>query len=210
MKNTIGILNFGSGNLMSILQVFQKLSISLNIIIIKSVYDFNKIDRLILPGQGSIDSCIDYLYKFNLIQALITFCHIKPIMGICVGKHILFNKNEEGYNYLGLNLFSGEVKKFNNINNELYYKVPHIGWNKVKLLNNHYLLTNIPNLSPFYFVHSYYVLSNNLKYIYGITNYMKNFVSILIKNNIILTQFHPEKSSIMGLKLCYNFCLWKP
>ncbi|ASS47014.1 Imidazole glycerol phosphate synthase amidotransferase subunit [Candidatus Nasuia deltocephalinicola] len=200
----IGLLDYSVGNLRSLMQIFKNLPLNFNIILIKNSSDFNKIDKLILPGQGSILSCLNFLKKNFLFNSLFNFIKNNPVLGICIGKHIFFNKSDEGsINSLGI--FPGLVKKFNNKN---LFKIPHIGWNKVKFIKYHFLLKNIYKLNYFYFSHSFYVIPYEHNYIYGLSNYNVNFSSIFIKNNIFLVQFHPEKSSYLGINLIYNFCIW--
>lgn len=201
----IGLLDFNIGNLKSLIQILKKISLDLNIILINKSSDFNKIDKLILPGQGSIISCLNFLKKKFILNSLINFIKIKPVLGICIGKHIFFSKSEENCNLNSLNIFDGNVKKFYSKN---FLKIPHIGWNKIKIIKNHFLLKNISSLNYFYFAHSFYVLPYDYDCIYGITNYGVNFSSIFIKNNIFLVQFHPEKSSQLGMRLIYNFSIW--
>lgn len=204
MLINLGIIDFNTGNLRSLLQVFNILPLNFNITFIKEDIDFYKVDKLIIPGQSSINSCLYFIKKNNLFDFLLNFSKSKPIMGICVGKHIFFSKSEES-NLYSLNFFSGFVKKFKSIK---FLKIPHIGWGRVRFLKNHFLLNGINNFSHFYFAHSFYTLPDNFDYVYGLTKYGFNFSSIFIKNNILLIQFHPEKSSLSGLKLIYNFSIW--
>lgn len=205
MLINLGIIDFNVGNLRSLLQVFNGISsLRYNIIFIKNENDFNKIDKLILPGQSSIFSCLKFLKKNNLFYSLINFSNNKPVLGICVGKQIFFSKSEEENNLNSLNFFKGYVKKFKNS----FFKIPQIGWNKVKLIKKHFLLNNLSSSNYFYFSHSFYVLPENFEYIYGLTDYGVIFSSIFIKKNIFLLQFHPEKSSLSGIKLIYNFSIW--
>lgn len=203
MLINLGIIDFNVGNLRSLLQIFNILPIDFNVILIKNNSDFYKIDKLILPGQSSVNSCLSFLERNDLLYSLIKFSFNKKIMGICAGKHIFFEKSEES-DIFSLNILSGYVKKFN-FNN--FLKIPHIGWNKVKIIRNHFLLKGL-DLNYFYFAHSFYILPNDIEFSYGITNYNFNFSSIFINKNILLVQFHPEKSSSSGLKLIYNFSIW--
>lgn len=205
MLINLGIIDFNVGNLRSLLQIFNIISLNYNIIFIKNKNDFNKIDKLILPGQSSIFSCLNFLKKNDLFDHLINFSNYKPVLGICVGKQIFFSESEEDKKLISLNFFKGDVKKIKSNN---FLKVPHIGWNKVKFIKKHFLLNGICSLKYFYFSHSFYVLPNDFEFIYGLTRYGIVFSSIFIKKNIFLTQFHPEKSFLSGIRMIYNFSIW--
>lgn len=124
MLVNLGIIDFNVGNLRSLLQVFFNISIDYNIIFVKNENDFNRIDRLVLPGQSSVFSCLNFLKKNHLFYSLINFSKYKPILGICVGKQIFFSESEEEKKLFSLNFFKGFVKKFKENN---FLKIPHIG-----------------------------------------------------------------------------------
>ncbi|XXS36676.1 MAG: imidazole glycerol phosphate synthase subunit HisH [Candidatus Nasuia deltocephalinicola] len=202
----IGIFNFNTGNLKSILHILKKIPININLHIIDNKFNkFKIIDKIIMPGQGSNPSIIENILNFKNEDIAYIFKN-KQILGICIGKQIFFNLSEE-FNCLGLNFFKGKIKKF--FINKKFFKIPHIGWNKVFFLKNHPIIDNIKNSSFFYFSHSFYLVSELKKYIIGTTKYNFFFSSIFIKNNLFLFQFHPEKSSIQGFKIFYNFCKLK-
>ena len=162
--------------------------------------DQNKInsDILILPGVGSFKFGMYYIKKKNLnnkIQDFLYNNNSKLLLGICLGMQLLFSKSEEFGNCKGLNLIDGEIKKLRRSNN---LKIPHIGWNKI--ISNNYSFSNYLKNKSFYFIHSYCAYPKNKKEVFGETNYGKyNFCSVVKKNNIIGTQFHPEKSSEDGI-----------
>ena len=192
----IGILNYGVGNIGSLINAFRKLGVET--LIINNENDLMKCDGIIFPGVGSFDSAIKILKKYSIINEL---KGVKPILGICLGMQIFFEKSEEGIEN-GPSWFSGIVRKFR------YGKIPHIGWNDVKFLKQCSLIEEIPNGSYFYFAHSYAYFEIDKEFVIGITEYYnQKFASIVCdeKNLIFGTQFHPEKSSKIGLKLLQNF-----
>ena len=183
---------------------------ALNYLQIRSKVSSNKIDiksadAIILPGVGSFPEAMEQLEKLDLIDALKNFIKTgKPFIGICLGFQLLFSKSYEFKITKGLNIFNGEVKKFDEKNN----KVPHIGWNNLELNNNlnNQLVKKINFENSYYFVHSYYVKPNDNKIILTFTDYEKTiFCSSILKENIFACQFHPEKSGLNGIKLLKNF-----
>ncbi|CDZ16288.1 Imidazole glycerol phosphate synthase subunit HisH [Candidatus Johnevansia muelleri] len=204
----IAVINYGMGNLHSVVKALEyvtreRVIITYDPIIIKNA------TRIVLPGQGAIRDCMKELKRTKLIYLLKTLMenNEKPILGICIGLQMLMDKSEENGGIQCLKYFSGDVKKFCNIN----YKIPHIGWNHVYQYVSHPLWKNIPNGERFYFVHSYYVIEKNIQNISGYTEYAGILPHVAIcKNLVFAVQFHPEKSSIMGLKLLYNFVNWYP
>lgn len=202
----IGIVDFGFGNLKSIIQIIKKININSNVYLINENFkNFKKIDKLIIPGQG-----FNYKWVFNFFKnnfhKFINLIINKTTLGICVGKQIFFNKSDE-FNSESLSLFNGNIKKF--INNNFKNKIPNIGWKKVFFINNHFLLNNLNSSNNFYFSHSYYLIPFESKHTFGLTKSRICFSSIYIKNNIFLLQFHPEKSFKQGFLIFNNFFNWK-
>ena len=184
---------------------------ALNYLQIRNKVSSNKIDikfadALILPGVGSFPEAMGQLESLDLIDALKNFIKSgKPFIGICLGFQLLFSKSHEFKITKGLNIFDGEVKKFDEKNN----KVPHIGWNNLELnnnLNKYQIMKKLNFENNYYFVHSYYVKPNDNKIILTFTDYEKTkFCSSILKENIFACQFHPEKSGLNGIKLIKNF-----
>lgn len=202
----IGILNFGIGNLWSIVQILKKINLNINIYLInKDFKKFEKIEKIVIPGQGSNYSCINNFLNFDL-EKLNKIIRKLPVLGICAGKHIFFKKTEE-FNSVGINYLGGDIKKFEIYNNS--YKIPQIGWNKVLFIKKNHLLNGIKNFSSFYFSHTYYLNFKKSNFIYGLTKYNFYYPTVVIKNNLFLIQFHPEKSLKQGLKIFNNFCSWR-
>ena len=171
--------------------------------------DLNKIkssDKVVLPGQGSFKSCVDALNKINgLTEALSEFAinNKKPLLGICVGLQMFADIGYEETETKGLGWISGKVSKVDNQNGK--YKLPHIGWNQINIVKQSKIFENIENNSHMYFVHSYEFIPEDKNVISATTDYSSNIVCSVEKENIFGTQFHPEKSDRMGLKIIDNF-----
>ncbi|KKP52900.1 MAG: Imidazole glycerol phosphate synthase subunit HisH [Candidatus Roizmanbacteria bacterium GW2011_GWA2_33_33] len=198
----IVIIDYGLGNLGSVKNTLNKLGV--DSVISKSKNDIEKADALILPGVGSAKQGMENLKTQCLDKVLINEIKKgKPFLGICLGMQLLFSESEEG-NVKCLNVINGKVKKFNS---EL--KVPQIGWNEVRIksleLRVKNLFKNVLDKSSFYFVNSFYCLPDDKSVIVGETEYGINYCSILIKNNITATQFHPEKSGQIGQRFIKNW-----
>tara|TARA_B100000795_G_C22614233_1_gene366281 strand:+ start:116 stop:751 length:636 start_codon:yes stop_codon:yes gene_type:complete len=206
----IAIIDYESGNISSVINSFKSVSKNQNIQIKIEVTSDLKIisqsDKIILPGQGSFKSCIDSLLKIGgLKDTLDKFVIIdkKPLFGICVGMQIFADNGFEESETKGLGWIPGSVKKINNKNNQ--YKLPHIGWNELLFTSNSKIFRDVKENSHVYFVHSYKFVPDDKKYISSKTNYSEEIVASVEKNNLYGTQFHPEKSDKVGLKIIENF-----
>ena len=206
MKKQITIVDYGLGNILSAQQSFLKVSELNNInaeILISN--DSNKIKdstHVVLPGQGAFESCMKGLSKIpGMLDALNNFALIqkKPFLGICVGMQLLALDSEENGNHKGLGWIDGHIKKLPCLN----IKMPHMGWNSIRLKNSK--LKIHPIETDYYFVHSYYFECTNNEHILAETMYGINFASIVVKENIYGVQFHPEKSSKQGLEIIKQF-----
>jgi glutamine amidotransferase len=187
------------GNLRSVEKGFQKVGIDAKIVSDpKSVDDASAI---VLPGVGAFRDCMRNLEKISLIEPVVrSIKKGKPYLGICLGLQVLFSKSEEFGTCDGLDIFKGNVVRFQG-----NLKVPHMGWNSVRILRNVPIFKGIQDETYFYFVHSYYVLPDNGSVIAGTTDYGMQFTSMVWKENVFATQFHPEKSQSVGLKVLKNF-----
>jgi len=203
----VTIVDYNSGNISSVINSFKE--VAKNKVTIEVTSDLNKIkssDKVVLPGQGSFKSCVDALNKINgLTEALHEFAinNKKPLLGICVGLQMFADIGYEETETKGLGWISGKVSKIDNQNGK--YKLPHIGWNQINIVKKSKIFENIENNSHMYFVHSYEFLPNNKNVISATTDYSSNIVCSVEKENIFGTQFHPEKSDKMGLKIIDNF-----
>jgi len=206
------IVDYGMGNLHSVKRAFEFVAPNSQIKISSNPLDIKNASKLILPGQGAMADCMKSLNNSNLKENLLEAINHKktPTLGICVGMQMLFENSEEG-NTLGLGILQGQIKKFHieNFLSKECNKIPHMGWNNIQYDENkrHNIFNNIANNSYFYFIHSYYLPINNVtdKYMIAKCKYGLEFVAAIAYSNIIATQFHPEKSSDVGLELYKNF-----
>ena len=161
---------------------------------------------MVLPGQGSFKSCVDALNNIKgLVEALNEFAinNKKPLLGICVGLQMFANVGYEETETKGLGWISGKVSKIDNQNGK--FKLPHIGWNQINIVKDNKIFRDIENNSHMYFVHSYEFIPEQKDVISATTDYSSNIVCSVEKENIFGTQFHPEKSDKVGLKIIGNF-----
>jgi len=200
----IGIINYGSGNIQAIANVYNRNNTPFEII--NEPAQIKRVDNLILPGVGAYDAAMKVLNSSGLRDALdeAVLIQRKPILGICVGMQILGEGSDEG-EFAGLGWIKGRVKKFDITKLVEKPFIPHMGWNNVTPSFNHNLFDSIDEYLGFYFVHSYYFepsLNNN---ILGSTAYGDNFASAIYNENIMGVQFHPEKSHSNGIQMLTNF-----
>jgi len=203
----VTIVDYNSGNISSVINSFKE--VAKNKVNIEVTSDLGKIkssDKLVLPGQGSFKSCVEALNKINgLTEALNEFAinNKKPLLGICVGLQMFADIGYEETETKGLGWISGKVSKIDNQNGK--YKLPHIGWNQINLVKQSKIFENIENNSHMYFVHSYEFIPEDKNVISATTDYSSNIVCAVENENIFGTQFHPEKSDKIGLKIIDNF-----
>ena len=196
----IAIVDYGMGNLRSVEKAFLKVGVDARIVSDpKSVDDASAV---VLPGVGAFRDCVRNLTDANLTSAIIRAIEKgKPFLGICLGLQVLFSESEEFGVCRGLDVFRGKVVRFPD--GEL--KVPHMGWNNAKIKNRPPILDGIPDESYFYFVHSFYVMPDDPNIVATTTEYGREFTSMIWKDNVFATQFHPEKSQELGLKILKGF-----
>jgi glutamine amidotransferase len=203
----VTIVDYNSGNISSVINSFKevakekiKIEVSSNLNKIKSS------DKIVLPGQGSFKSCVDALNSVDgLVDTLNEFTTInkKPLLGICVGFQMFADVGYEEIETKGLGWISGKVSKIDNQNGK--FKLPHIGWNELNIVKVSQIFKDIKNKSHMYFVHSYEFIPEDKDVISATTDYSSSIVCSVEKENIFGTQFHPEKSDKIGLKLIKNF-----
>lgn len=203
MSEKIVIVDYGMGNLHSVnkalLKVGADVSISSEPIVIGSA------DKVILPGVGAFGDCMVNLNKYGLTQVLLKILNSdKPFLGICLGLQLLFEGSEEAPGIKGLGFFQGQVERI-----KTNFKVPHMGWNKLELKNNNALLKRA-NGEYVYFVHSYHAVPTNKSIITSVCDYGTEITASVGLGNVQAVQFHPEKSSSVGIEILKAFKEWNP
>ena len=192
------IVDYGTGNIRSVLKAVEFSGYSAEVI--DTPEKISAAKSLIIPGQGSSGYAMKKLREKHLVNPIIDYIkQQRPFFGVCLGLQLLMETSEEDPEPC-LGIISGEVKRFKH---EL--KIPHMGWNQVQFTRQNPVFSEIPEDSFFYFVHSYYVDPLDENIVLGKTDYGLNFCSAIAKDNIIATQFHPEKSGEIGLSLYRNF-----
>ena len=203
----VTIVDYNSGNISSVINSFTE--VAKGTVNLEVTSDLNKIkssDKVVLPGQGSFKSCIDALNSINGITDTLNEFVInkkKPIFGISVGLQMFADVGYEETETKGLGWLPGKVSKIDNKNGK--YKLPHIGWNQINIVKDSKIFKDVENNSHMYFVHSYEFIPEDKDVISAITDYSSNIVCSVEKENIFGTQFHPEKSDKVGLKIINNF-----
>ncbi len=196
----IAVLDYERGNLRSVQKALEY--VGAQVVITRDPRVVKRADKLVLPGVGAFADCMDNLHRFRLVEPLMEFIgYGRPFLGICLGLQLLFSQSEEFGTHTGLNLIPGRVVRF-----PRGLKVPHMGWNTIHILRDGCpLLRGIPEGAYFYFVHSYYVVPYDLSVVATSTEYGVEFASMLWRENVFATQFHPEKSQRSGLTMLENF-----
>jgi len=197
----IAILDYGMGNLRSVEKALQK--VGAQTLVTSEPEKVLIAEGLVLPGVGAFKDCMRNLKEYGLIDALYQFIQSgRPFLGICLGLQLLFSESTEFGLYKGLDIIKGKVVRFPQGST---VKVPHMGWNTVKIEKEVPFLQDIEDESYFYFVHTYYVIPEDESIVATTTNYGVKFVSSICHNNIFACQFHPEKSQELGLKILRRF-----
>lgn len=208
----IAVLDYGMGNLHSVVKALEHVSSNAQIIEVVTTPDaLLASDAVVFPGVGAIRDCIHGLKKAELSDALLEASRTKPMLGICVGMQALFDTSEENQGTECLHRLPGEVRFFGDQLRDTSgekLKVPHMGWNQVSQLRAHPLWKDIPNEARFYFVHSYYVAPADETLMLGATEHGVRFAAAVSQDNLMAVQFHPEKSQHHGLQLLKNFLTW--
>ena len=201
--STVAIVDYGMGNIDSIVRAIEESGGS--VLVSNNPVDFETATHIILPGVGSFSAAMESLSKLKLINVLkeqVTKYKI-PFLGVCLGMQLLATKGHEGGDHDGLDLIKGEVVLLKP--QDLQQRIPHIGWNEVIFAKQSPLFNNIETGKDFYFVHSYHYKCKHEQDILAYTPYCGKFVSVIGRENIFGTQFHPEKSQRVGFELLKNF-----
>ena len=211
---SIVVIDYGSGNLKSASKALENAASNVNsnskIVVTSDPKIINKADKIVLPGQGSFRDCYLGIKKISgLNETLNEFVleKKKPILGICVGMQLFAKTGYESQETKGFGWIDAEVRKISNMNNKI--KIPHMGWNELEFKKDYFLFSNIKNKSHFYFIHSYEFVTKQKGCVVATVNYGNSIIATVAKENIIGTQFHPEKSQKNGLIILENFLNWK-
>ncbi len=197
----IAIVDYGAGNIRSVYKALKY--IGCDAVITRETETILKADGAVLPGVGSFGDTMDTMTSYGIKDTVIKYTESgKPFLGICLGLQLLFPKSEESPNVRGLGIFDGVISK---IPSGEGLKIPHIGWNSLKIKENSRLFKGISENPYVYFVHSYFLNAADKSIVSAQTEYGVTIDAAVEKENIFATQFHPEKSGETGLKILKNF-----
>ena len=196
IRKMIAIIDYGTGNLRSVAKAFEFLGHQ--VIVTSDPEEIDKCDKLVLPGVGAFGDCMSYLKKGGLDLLVLGWIESgRPYLGICLGMQILFERSSEMGEHEGLGIIKGDVVRFSG-----NVKVPQIGWNMVNFNDRAAFQAKD---GYYYFVHSYYCRPQDTSVVLAQTNYGGDYCSAIVKDNVLAVQFHPEKSSSIGLDLLDKF-----
>jgi len=213
MTQRIAVIDYGMGNLRSVSKAIEHVADGAEVRVTDDHQYIASADRVVFPGQGAARDCMLAISDHHLNQAVLEAARNKPFLGICMGLQVLMQFSEENAGTELLGLFPGKVRRFDGTakgDNGLRLKIPHMGWSPVDQRCEHALWAGIPDASRFYFVHSYRVIPEDPTLVAATTDYGVRFTSAIARDNLFASQFHPEKSADMGLRLLKNFVNWKP
>ncbi|HWQ70453.1 MAG TPA: imidazole glycerol phosphate synthase subunit HisH [Patescibacteria group bacterium] len=205
----IAIIDSGIANLRSVQKGFERVGADAKVV--EDPRTLRDASGIVLPGVGAFADGISKLRDGGFIEPLLRAIEVgKPVLGICLGLHFLFSESEEFGHHVGLNIIKGRVVRFKNaavgaIRESPLLKIPHMGWNRIRIERQAPIFKGIPDGAFFYFVHSYYVQPEDESVIAATTEYGLRFTSALWRDNLFACQFHPEKSQALGLQLLKNF-----
>ena len=209
--STIAVIDYGMGNLHSVAKALEHVGDGVEVWVTADPEKVRAADRVLLPGVGAIRDCMAEIRRLGVDQEVAeAIASGKPFLGICVGFQALMQHSEENGGVDCLGHFDGRVNYFGDGLKEAgeRLKVPHMGWNQVEQTIDHPLWADIPDNSRFYFVHSYYVKAQQTELVAGRTRYGVDCDVAMARDNVFMTQFHPEKSHTVGLQLLKNFLNW--
>ena len=204
--NRVGVLTYGVGNTGSLMRALNRAGADARLLTRPD--EVSEMTRLVLPGVGSFSTAMKALDTQGWIEALLIFADSgRPIMGICLGMQLLMESGEEGGFTPGLGLIEGNTEPLPTFRG---LKLPHMGWNSIDLVADHSILSNLRPSVDYYFAHSYAVSPRDPDTVVAETTHGKRFPSVIARENVLGTQFHPEKSPPMGHRLLRNFLGWPP
>lgn len=199
----IAIIDYDAGNIKSVMKAF--LHLKEEVVLTRDKEEILKADKVVLPGVGSFGDAMTNLESFGLVPVIHEVVRKEiPLLGICLGLQLLFERSEESPGVAGLGILKGQVLKIPP-NRDL--KIPHMGWNSLQLQNSGRLFRNLPEDPYVYFVHSYYLKAENPEIVKATAQYGVEIHAAVEQGNVFACQFHPEKSSAVGLKILENFAL---
>lgn len=210
---TVAVVDYGMGNLHSVAKALQVACAGVKVVVTDKPQELASADRIIFPGVGALRDCVNALAERDLDQAVIDVAQSKPFLGICLGMQALLEFSEENGGTVGLGVLPGRVLRFATGLTDAKgdaLKIPHMGWNQVRQSAPHAIWEGITDQSRFYFVHGYYVSPAHRETVIGEADYGGEFPAVIAKENVVATQFHPEKSQQNGLRLLANFLKWNP
>jgi glutamine amidotransferase len=205
----ISVIDYGVGNLGSILNMFKKIGVPTQVT--SRVADVAGATKLVLPGVGAFDSGMRKLEESGLVPVLnrrVLEARV-PVLGICLGMQLLSSGSEEGQ-LPGLGWLDAETIRFDFGGGSAGLRIPHMGWNVLRVVQSHPMLAGLEHASRFYFVHSYHLRCRDRTDVIGETTYGAPFASVVGRRNVVGVQFHPEKSHRFGMQLLRNFAQWTP
>jgi len=207
----VAVIDYGMGNLRSVSKALEAVAGDVAVEVTSDPTRILTASHVVFPGVGAMRDCVAELKRLQLDKVIRTVIDDgTPVLGICLGMQAMLSHSEENNGTAGLNIIAGSVRHFDiksSANGE-HLKVPHMGWNQVHQTSSHPLWYNIDQNSRFYFVHSYFVVPDDVDVIAATTAYPDAFTSAIHKDNVFAVQFHPEKSQHAGLQLLENFLNW--
>ena len=206
------VVDYGMGNLRSVVNALEFVgSDELRVVLTSDPRQIADADRVVFPGQGAAGDCMRAIDEYGLRDTIINVAASRPFLGICMGLQVLVDFSEENQGTECLGIYRGRVKYFGDGLRDpsgVKLKVPHMGWNRVMQTAAHPLWRSIDDGSRFYFVHSYYLETDEAELVAGSTDYGFRFTSAIARDNLFALQCHPEKSADAGLQLLRNFVNW--
>ncbi|MDE2148504.1 MAG: imidazole glycerol phosphate synthase subunit HisH [Gammaproteobacteria bacterium] len=211
--SSIGVIDYGMGNLHSLAKALERVAGNLRVEVSPDPVKLAKCNRLVLPGVGGVRACMNELRRLELAQFVVEAARKVPLLGVCLGMQVLFERSQENEGVDALGLLPGSVVRFPDPPPAApppRLKVPHVGWNRVVQTQPHPLWEAVADGSWFYFVHSYYAAPRLPRHTLGEAEYGRRFAAVIGRDNVVGVQFHPEKSQAAGLQLLANFVAWQP